>query len=96
MTEQVHPHPHPRPYGLIFIALFALTVVEIFTSDLHLPKHFIVIALVGLAIVKAALVGLFYMHLKFEKALLYVIALSPLIFSFIMAAMVGWDIGKVR
>lgn len=94
MSEQTHAHP--RPYGLIFLALFALTIVEIFAANLPLSKQLIVVILVGLAIVKAALVGMFYMHLKFEKVLLTVIALSPLIFSFIMAFMVGWDIGKVR
>ena len=94
MSEQAHPHP--RPYGLIFLALFALTVTEIFISNLHLHKTMIVLILVGLAIVKAGLVAMFYMHLKFEKVLLTVIALSPLMLSFLMALMVGWDIGKVR
>ena len=94
MSEQAHPHP--RPYGLIFLSLFVLTMIEIFVSRIPLHKTAIVLALVGLAVLKAALVAMFYMHLKFEKVLLTVIALSPLIFSFLMALMVGWDIGKVR
>jgi len=61
-------HPHPRPYGLIFIGLFILTVLEITTANLHLPKIYIVLCLVGMAIVKATLVAMFYMHLRFEKS----------------------------
>jgi cytochrome c oxidase subunit 4 len=89
-------HPHPRPYGLIFLSLLALTILEIFAANLPLPKTAVVLVLLSMAIVKAGLVAMFYMHLKFEKVLLTVIALSPLIFSFLMALMIGWDIGKIK
>ncbi len=89
MSEQTHS----RPYGLIFLCLFALTVTEIAVANLHFPKLPIVLALVSLAIVKAALVAMFYMHLRFEKVLLAVIAFAPLAFSLILTIMVGADLG---
>ena len=80
-------------YGAVFIGLFVLTVIEISVANLSISKLTIVLSLIALAIVKASLVGLFYMHLKFEKILLAAIALCPLIFSIILTLMVGSDIG---
>ncbi len=93
MSSSAHTRPN---YGAIFVVLFVLTVIEIFASKLPLPKIYVVVSLLGLAILKAALVAMFYMHLKFEKTLLTVICLSPLIFSVILTLMVGFDIGHVR
>ena len=83
---------HPRPYGLIFITLFILTVLEICVANFHIAKVYVVLALVSLALIKAALVAMFYMHLSFEKRLLTLIALSPLIFSVIFTLLIGFDI----
>ncbi|HXV27893.1 MAG TPA: cytochrome C oxidase subunit IV family protein [bacterium] len=88
-----HSNPH---YGRIFLALFALTVAEVLYANLHLPRHLIIVGLVFLAVVKASLVALFYMHLKFEKALLAVIGFAPLLFSIILTMMVGADIRLIH
>lgn len=93
MSTSAHPRPN---YGAIFVALFALTIVEIFATKLPVAKIFIVFSLIGLAVLKAALVAMFYMHLRFEKILLTVICLSPLIFSVILTLLVGFDIGHAR
>jgi len=89
MSEQTHPRPN---YVGVFISLFVLTIVEIFAANLPFAKIVVVLALVFLAIVKAALVGMFYMHLRFEKILLAVIILAPLLFSVILTLMVGFDL----
>ncbi|MBI4395118.1 MAG: cytochrome C oxidase subunit IV family protein [Candidatus Omnitrophica bacterium] len=74
-TEAVHKQPN---YAAIFWALLILTIFEIITANLHIAKVVIVIALVVLAIIKASLVALFYMHLKFEKIIIYLIVAFPL------------------
>ena len=89
MTSPTHPRPN---YGGIFVSLFVLTIVEIFVANLGLHKLTIILVLVGLAIVKASLVAMFYMHLRFEKILLTLFALAPLIFSVILTLMVGFDV----
>jgi cytochrome c oxidase subunit 4 len=53
-----------RTYVLVFAALAALTAVEIGVTYLPLPRAPI---LVPLALVKAGLVALFYMHLKYDR-----------------------------
>jgi len=92
----MNAHAHPRPnYGAIFISLFVLTVLEILTTRLPILKIVMIGMLVSLAIVKAALVAMFYMHLRFEKKLLALVALAPLIFSIIFAQGIGYDLRQV-
>lgn len=71
-------HDHPN-YMLIFWWLLGLTVLEVavpMVITAQVPK---VALLVSMAVAKAALVALYFMHLRFEKTLLGVIALTPMI-----------------
>ena len=87
-------HAHPRPYGRIFLSLFVLTVFEIFVANLHFFRPLIILALVFLAFVKAALVAMFYMHLRFEKIFLTVTLVAPLIFTAVFILTIGSDVGR--
>jgi cytochrome c oxidase subunit 4 len=53
-----------RTYVLVFVALAVLTAVEIGVTYLPVPR---VPVLVPLALLKAGLVALFYMHLKYDR-----------------------------
>jgi cytochrome c oxidase subunit IV len=79
-------------YLKIFYILLALTVVEVAIVYLHLPKILLVSLLVVLAVWKAALVAMHFMHLKFEKTTLMVIALSPFILCVFLILMLLPDI----
>lgn len=63
-------------YIAIFIWLAVLTVLEVGAYFLPPPSKYFV--LVPLALAKAALVGLYFMHLRFETRTLGWIALTPL------------------
>jgi caa(3)-type oxidase subunit IV len=63
-------HVNRKEYWTIFGALFALTILEVGVVYMHIPSTPLFIALSGLAIVKATLVGLFFMHLKHETKIL--------------------------
>ena len=70
-------HKHPN-YVAVWAALAVLTMVELGVVYLGLPRHVMIVSLVFLAIWKALLVALYFMHLRFEpKRLLYVV-LAPL------------------
>ena len=71
-------HKEPNYMG-VFYLLAILTAVEVGVVFVPMSKLLIAIALVGMALVKAALVALYFMHLKFEKRTLGIIALTPLI-----------------
>jgi len=71
-------HKEPN-YMAIFYLLAALTALEIGVVFVPIAKLITAIALIGMALVKAALVALYFMHLKYEKRTLGIIALTPLI-----------------
>jgi cytochrome c oxidase subunit 4 len=71
-------HKEPN-YMFIFYALAVLTAIEIGVFKLPIAKILIAILLVGLALSKAALVAMYFMHLRFEKRTLALIAITPLL-----------------
>lgn len=71
-------HKEPN-YMMVFFALFVLTVAEVGVVYVPLSKLVIAVILIVLALVKAALVALYFMHLRYEKFALGVIAFTPLI-----------------
>jgi len=72
-------HQEPN-YMAVFYSLAVLTALEIGVVYMRfLPLLIMGLALIILALVKAFLVGMYFMHLKFEKRTLGIIALTPLI-----------------
>ena len=71
-------HKQPNYIG-VFWWLLALTVIEIAVIYLPIARLLIGILLVGLALSKASLVAMYFMHLKFEARTLGLIALTPLV-----------------
>ena len=71
-------HKQPNYIG-VFWWLLALTIIEIAVIYLPIAKLLIGILLVGLALSKASLVAMYFMHLKFEARTLGLIAMTPLV-----------------
>jgi len=69
-------HAAPR-YGLILIILVALTAIEVAAS--YLTGGIKIGVLIGLAVAKAALVVLYFMHLKSDTRLYAVLFLLGLV-----------------
>jgi cytochrome c oxidase subunit 4 len=64
----------------VFYSLAVLTAVEIAVAYMRfLPLLVMGAMLIILALAKAVLVGMYFMHLKFEKRTLGIIAMTPLI-----------------
>lgn len=76
-AEAPKKHAHPSYIG-IWVILAVLTGVELTVAFLPWHKNVIILILVGLAFWKAALVGLYYMHLRFEPNRLRILAIAPL------------------
>lgn len=87
-----HHAPNRKEYWKVFFLLFALTVLEVGVAYLEkqIGKTPVVTALVGLALGKAAVVALFYMHLKHEsKWMRWTVAIPlafPALYAFILIA----------
>ena len=75
MATAAHKHPN---YMAIFWWLAILTVVELGVIYLPFGKVTIAVLLCVLAVTKAALVAMYFMHLRFETKTLGWIAVTPL------------------
>jgi caa(3)-type oxidase subunit IV len=76
------PHGATRwvQYVIVFAVLSALTLVEVgVATTAGIARSAAVLALVMIAIAKAALIALFYMHLRFETRILRLTVLGPLV-----------------
>jgi len=88
-------HHSDTLYMKIFYYLLALTILEILVA---LPEYSLfvkAIILVGMALGKAALVALYFMHLRFERLTLGVIAFTPLVICVFLVFMLTPDLGSV-
>ena len=95
MATQVHAESHAHAqvnYMGVFWWLLGLTIAEVAVVYSPLPKLIMVVLLVGMAFTKAAMVALYFMHLKFERSTLMLIALTPLILCIFLALMLLPDI----
>jgi len=70
-------HKHPN-YMAIFYYLAILTAVELGVIFLPISKVIIAVLLCVFAVWKAALVAMYFMHLKLETRTLGLIAVTPL------------------
>ena len=68
---------HKKEYILIFFALTALTVLELFVPDMDASKMSKGMILSALAITKVGMVAWYFMHLKEERGWLKFIAFIP-------------------
>ena len=89
MTEATHQEPN---YIGVFWWLLILTILEIAVVYMPLAKLVIAILLISLAISKAALVALYFMHLRFERSTLSLVALSPFVLCVFLILMLMPDI----
>ena len=73
------PH-HPVPYFLIFGLLVVLTIVTVAVAFIDIHNEIVKVLLaLTIASIKASAVALFFMHLKFEGKLIYLILIVPLL-----------------
>lgn len=59
--------------------LAGLMLLGVFVSELPISKLAIVQAVLALSTVKAVLVARYYMHLKFDRRVVTIVAVSPLV-----------------
>ena len=84
-------HEEPNYMG-VFVWLVILTVLELAVVYMPLTKLVIAVLLISLAVSKAALVALYFMHLKFERVTLGLVALSPFVLCVFLILMLTPDI----
>ena len=82
MTAHAHAEEHFAGSNKLFISIWVwlvvLTLVEIFLAYKPMPIVLMLIVLLGLSIIKAALIMAYFMHLKFERLSL-ILTLVPML-----------------
>ena len=80
MTAHVEEHfaGSNRLFISIWVWLVVLTLIEIFLAYKTMPIHIMLTVLLGLSIIKAALIMAYFMHLKFERLSL-ILTLVPML-----------------
>jgi cytochrome c oxidase subunit 4 len=104
------PHPHPAPAGAPAHAihvlspavvlgtaatLFALTALTVAISRVDLGAWSVGVAL-AIATLKASLVALFFMHLKYDHRFHVVVLVGAVLFAVLFGTFVLFDTGRYQ
>jgi len=71
-------------FAKVWIALLALTGIEVFLAYEQVGLLLMLTILVGLSVIKAALIIAYFMHLKFERLSLFLTLFPMLIFCILL------------
>jgi len=79
--EETHTHDHTKWYIGTICALFVLTAITVFAATVNFGSNFVNLMIaIAIATVKASLVVLFFMHLRWEKGMNAIVFLSSVFF----------------
>jgi cytochrome c oxidase subunit 4 len=90
IPEPAHGHAEPTPhhkvnYVAVFITLVVLTVVTVVVAFVNLKSEMAKVLLaLAIASIKASAVILYFMHVKFEGKLIYLILIVPITFCILL------------
>lgn len=70
-SSQAHAATGSRLYVWVWGWLLVLTGVEVFLGYEHLPLNLMLTLLMGISVIKAALIVAYFMHLRFERLSLF-------------------------
>lgn len=83
MSELTTPAPHiggtTRVFLIVWFWLLALTAVEVFLGYKQLELKLMLVLLLGLSVIKAALIIAYFMHLRYERASMSAILMPALV-----------------
>lgn len=71
-------------FGKVWIVLLVLTGAEVLLAYEQVPTMIMLTILVGLSVIKAALIIAYFMHMKFEKLSLFMTLFPMLIFCIVL------------
>jgi cytochrome c oxidase subunit 4 len=87
-------HAHDQPnYLAVFVALAVITaiitVVELTSDSLGIPRSILNAFYVAMAVAKATLVAMYYMHLKQDSRLYTALFVTPALFAVVFVIMLA-------
>src|SRR5271165_1058616 len=82
--EELHVGGTTGSFIKVWFVLLALTGVEVLLAYEQVPTLIMLTVLLGLSIIKAALIIAYFMHMKFEKLSLFLTLFPMLIFCIVL------------
>jgi|SRR5579863_3072624 len=83
-VEEIHVGGTTSAFIKVWFVLLALTGVEVLLAYEQVPTLIMLTVLLGLSIIKAALIIAYFMHMKFEKLSLFLTLFPMLIFCIVL------------
>jgi cytochrome c oxidase subunit 4 len=77
-------HGTIKSFAVVWIILLVFTAIEVLLAYEQVQPIIMLTALVGLSVIKAALIIAYFMHLKFERFSLFLTLFPMLIFCILM------------
>ena len=77
-TREV-PHPSRAMFFYVWGALLVMTAIEVWLAYIHLDAVKMLTILLGLSVVKAALIISYFMHLKYEARRMKIMLMASLV-----------------
>ena len=99
VDESVHHEDHGANVPLfmkVWGVLLFLTIVEIGLARMQLPLLPMLLALMGLSIVKAAMIIAYFMHLRFERLSLVLVVIPSLVMCICLLGIFFPDSNRMR
>jgi caa(3)-type oxidase subunit IV len=84
IDEAEAEHGTIKSFTVVWIILLVLTGIEVLLAYLQVNPVIMLTILVGLSVIKAALIIAYFMHLKFERFSLFLTLFPMLIFCILM------------
>lgn len=88
--------PGSRLYLTVFVGLVAIVAIETALTYAGLSREMLLTALLGLAMLEAGLALAFFMHMKYERRILFWALIPTLIFVFLMMNHLWRDAERMR
>lgn len=78
-TEHAHSEGTTRVFLIVWFWLLALTGVEVFLGYEQLELKLMLVLLMGISVIKAALIIAYFMHLRYERPSMAVTLMPALV-----------------
>jgi cytochrome c oxidase subunit 4 len=79
-----NPSPGMRFYVVLWAGLLGIVIVEVLLTYAHLRPLALTISLVALAVIEAGVALMYFMHLKYERRILFWSLIPALVFVLVM------------
>ncbi len=95
MQDTSHASASVATFGKVWVVLLVLTGIEVLLAYEQVPSLIMLTVLVGLSIIKAALIIAYFMHLKFERLSLFLTLFPMLIVCIVLMLMFLGDAARL-